>query len=199
MSSYQFTLAQCYAAEQSGSQTNSQASGTSQDYYNMNYPNCYSPNLAAHSQYGQYSLMMGASATPSINASSSEFLQRGSANESPSSSTTQAQASCKFTNVTSSAVQLNEGSPQDLSRNSDPETSKTPDSRCLSPAAPEASSPSSGSEHQASTAESAAGENSGNNSVKNAQGKNDGKSSTNPPQIYPWMKRVHLGQSKSFS
>ena len=65
MSSYQFvnTLAQCYAAEQSGQAGAASAANqaTSNDYYNMNYPNCYSPNLAAHAQqYGQYSqLMMG--------------------------------------------------------------------------------------------------------------------------------------------
>ena len=58
MSSYQFvnTLAQCYAENQQA------AAAQNQDYYNMNYPNCYSPNLANHPQYGQYSLMMSGQA-----------------------------------------------------------------------------------------------------------------------------------------
>ena len=77
MSSYQFvnTLAQCYSDQQQQQQQQqstaaaaaaaaaaanaAQTSQQQQDYYNMNYPNCYSPNLAAHAQYGQYSLMMG--------------------------------------------------------------------------------------------------------------------------------------------
>jgi len=59
MSSYQFvnTLAQCYAENQQAAQA-----AQNQDYYNMNYPNCYSPNLANHPQYGQYSLMMSGQA-----------------------------------------------------------------------------------------------------------------------------------------
>ncbi|TRY68625.1 hypothetical protein TCAL_14280 [Tigriopus californicus] len=61
MSSYQFvnSLAQCYADQQAGQNAVSQSS---QDYYGMSYPNCYSPNItaAAHAQqYGQYTLMMG--------------------------------------------------------------------------------------------------------------------------------------------
>ena len=58
MSSYQFvnTLAQCYAENQQA------AAAQNQDYYNMNYPNCYSPNLANHPQYGQYSMLMSGQA-----------------------------------------------------------------------------------------------------------------------------------------
>ena len=67
MSSYQFvnTLAQCYAEQQNaaaasaGAQTNQQM-----DYYNMNYPNSYSPNLGQN--YNQYSLMMSGQAAAAM-------------------------------------------------------------------------------------------------------------------------------------
>ena len=63
MSSYQFvnTIAQCYAE---AGQAAGAAAATSQDYYNMNYPNCYSPNLNANhaNSYNQYSLMMSGQA-----------------------------------------------------------------------------------------------------------------------------------------
>ena len=67
MSSYQFvnTIAQCYA-EQAGQAAGAAASAqaSAQDYYNMNYPNCYSPNLNNHAtnSYNQYSLMMSGQA-----------------------------------------------------------------------------------------------------------------------------------------
>ena len=71
MSSYQFvnTLAQCYA-EQTAAQ---QASQVGPDYYNMNYPNCYSPNLTNHSQYGQYSLMMSGQAAAAMAAGMADY------------------------------------------------------------------------------------------------------------------------------
>jgi Antp family protein len=132
MSSYQFvnTLAQCYA-EQTAAQ---QASQVGQDYYNMNYPNCYSPNLTNHSQYGQYSLMMsgqaaaamaagmadygvtggggipgGGGSTLTNNLTSSQTGLRRSANQSPSSAViNQISNNCKYSD---SSVG---GSPQDL-------------------------------------------------------------------------------------
>ena len=52
MSSYQFvnTLAQCYAEQQNAAAASAGTAATTgghsqQDYYNMNYSNCYSPNL----------------------------------------------------------------------------------------------------------------------------------------------------------
>ncbi len=220
MSSYQFvnTLAQCYAAEQAG-----QGAQGSQDYYNMNYPNCYSPNLAAHAQYGQYSLMMGNNSAAAAaaaaatgtgggggggggggsgnggNSISNDFNnpgQRGSANQSP--------ANCKFADSSSL------GSPQDLSRASDGDAAaavaagvaaaspKTPDSP-----QPQQSSPTTATSSAAAPKKERERGGDGNtvSTTNNAQSKqtsdNNGKSSTNnPPQIYPWMKRVHLGQSK---
>jgi Antp family, other len=234
MSSYQFvnTLAQCYAAEQTG-QTQSQ---NSQDYYNMNYPNCYSPNLAAHAQYGQYSSLMmsnsgnndsgggpesnGGGNTASEYPNSQNAGQRGkSANQSPAPSNNSAGPPCKYS----------EKSPQDLSRTSDGDTCpsattlatlattpKTPDtpvstSQPLSPlttASPGGSSVKDvntdrGTGSAVAGANGATGGNSNIGSKNNKLGSDEteGKASStsNPPQIYPWMKRVHLGQSKSVS
>ena len=75
MSSYQFvnTLAQCYAEQNAGQNA---AAAAGQDYYNMNYPNSYSPNLAAHAQqYGQYSqLMMGQGAANNAAAAAATMV-----------------------------------------------------------------------------------------------------------------------------
>ncbi len=161
MSSYQFvnTLAQCYA-EQTAAQ---QATQVGPDYYNMNYPNCYSPNLTNHSQYGQYSLMMSGQAAAAMaagmadygvtgggggipggggsvlaNSLNSQQGHRRSANESPSAVINQISNNCKYSD---SSVG---GSPQDLRTSSaggtpqpilgNPKTSSSPVSQSpLSP------------------------------------------------------------------
>jgi len=69
MSSYQFvnTLAQCYAEQQNAATAAAAgAAPTNQqmDYYNMNYPNSYSPNLG--NNYNQYSLMMSGQAAAAM-------------------------------------------------------------------------------------------------------------------------------------
>ena len=69
MSSYQFvnTLAQCYEANAQLQGAGAAAAGSvgaaaaPQDYYNMQYPNCYSPATQGYAQ--QYSSMMGAAAS----------------------------------------------------------------------------------------------------------------------------------------
>jgi len=72
MSSYQFvnTLAQCYAEQQNAASAAASAGQTNQqsmDYYNMNYPNSYSPNLGNNSNpYNQYSLMMSGQAAAAM-------------------------------------------------------------------------------------------------------------------------------------
>ena len=80
----------------------------------------------------------------------------------------------------------NVGSPQDLSTTSSGGTPqpgagggglgapKSPESDLEEPSSPLSPSPSGGA----------------------GSGKKDGDVKSNPPQIYPWMKRVHLGQSK---
>ena len=255
MSSYQFvnTLAQCYA-EQAGQQSGGGGAGggQSQDYYNMNYPNCYSPNLN-NQHYGQYSMLMtgqAAAAAVAAGAAVADYNslgggggqqgpaphqmqppqgQRQSANQSPagnSSNMAQSIANCKFEMNDS-----NVGSPQDLRTTSADGTPqlggltgpKTPSSPSVSqpPLSPLASSPSSiaaavaaaAAAQQASSSSSSSQQSSGNagNNTSSASnnassgggggGKNSssGKSSSSngdTPQIYPWMKRVHLGQSK---
>ena len=264
MSSYQFvnTLAQCYA-EQSGQNAataaaaaaavaNQGTSGaTAQDYYNMNYPNCYSPNLAAHAQqYNQYSLMMGGGTTGNSAASPNDPSQqqpqqhnqlpqqqqqqqqpqqpftsgqRGSANQSPnsvsvtSSSLLNQNNACKYGQQTQpgpdSAGGLNTsggvlGSPQDLSRASDGECPKTPETPLTSGGSsnhpPLSPSPGKDLEGSGGNGNGKSGGSSG-DKVQSKSSSNssssDGKSSsssTNPPHIYPWMKRVHLGQSKLY-
>ena len=305
MSSYQFvnTLAQCYAENQQA------AAAQNQDYYNMNYPNCYSPNLATHPQYGQYNALMmsgqaaaaavaaaGVSAATDYGNSVSAGVagaagttmgqqptqqhpqtqhqqhqtqqqqqqqqgQRRSANQSPSGGVTTSMtqiSNCKYS--TDSSV----GSPQDLRTASADGTPqpigslgvpgvgggmvpgtgpKSPPSPSVSqpPLSPLTSSPasiaaavaaaaavnqqasssstsSSGNSRRAgntstgnatSTTSTGGGSNSvggeggsgegGKNSSGSGSSKEDGKSSGGSPQIYPWMKRVHLGQSKCLS
>ena len=135
MSSYQFvnTLAQCYEANAQLQGAGAAAAGSvgaataPQDYYNMQYPNCYSP--ATQQGYAQqYSSMMGAAAShdytpPSSSAtlSSSQASARRSpglpsAPSAPSltpAPLTQSNlaANCKYTDS-------NVGSPQDLSTTS---------------------------------------------------------------------------------
>lgn len=237
MSSYQFvnTLAQCYA-EQTAAQ---QASQVGQEYYNMNYPNCYSPNLTNHSGYGQYSLMMSgqaaaamaagmadygvtggsgglpsASASGSLTNSLSQTGHRRSANQSPTAVINQISSSSNNCKYSDSSVG---GSPQDLRTSSaggtpqpsgpnkpsssppisqspvSPMTSSATAAALAAVAAHQSSGGQSGSKGSSSTnASTSGGGRSGGNSGGGG-GDGDGKS---PPQIYPWMKRVHLGQSK---
>jgi hypothetical protein len=129
----------------------------------MNYPNCYSPNLTNHSQYGQYSLMMSGQAAAAMAAGMADYGVTGgggipagggsilgsnpasqtgirrSANESPSSAViNQISNNCKYSD---SSVG---GSPQDLRTSSaggtpqpglcNPKTSSSPVSQSpLSP------------------------------------------------------------------
>ena len=204
MSSYQFvnTLAQCYEANAQLQGAGAAAAGSvgaaaaPQDYYNMQYPNCYSPATQGYAQ--QYSSMMGAAAShdytpPSSSAtlSSSQASARRSpglpsAPSAPSltpAPLTQSNlaANCKYTDS-------NVGSPQDLSTTSSGGTPqpgagpKSPDSDIEDngPQSPLSPSPGAGASSSAT--------------ATSTKKESDTKSS--PPQIYPWMKRVHLGQSK---
>ena len=204
MSSYQFvnTLAQCYEANAQLQGAGAAAAGSvgagtaPQDYYNMQYPNCYSPATQGYAQ--QYSSMMGAAAShdytpPSSSAtlSSSQASARRSpglpsAPSAPSltpAPLTQSNlaANCKYTDS-------NVGSPQDLSTTSSGGTPqpgagpKSPDSDIEDngPTSPLSPSPGAGASSSAT--------------ATSTKKESDTKSS--PPQIYPWMKRVHLGQSK---
>ncbi|KYQ54596.1 Homeotic protein Sex combs reduced [Trachymyrmex zeteki] len=140
------------------------------------------------------------------------LLQGASAPSAPSTS------SCKYADSTSST---SVASPQDLttstSRNSPtplvtPGTSKAasgltspPGSSSRSSVAASAASPPSGSSRgvgegnsaltTASSASSPASSTSSTSSTGNNSSNKGNTSGTNPPQIYPWMKRVHIGQS----
>ena len=218
MSSYQFvnTLAQCYEAnaQLQGSSAAGVATGAAADYYGMQYPNCYSPATQGYqgaAGAAGYTNMMNTA--PSTGAASTqppplEYAPTSSSTTSlsthtPSSSRrspgpgaagaggggtpaplTTANVACKYQDS-------NVGSPQDLSTTSSgggtphpggmPGGLKSPDSDIEDDDDP--TSPMSPGDKEGGASSSAT-------STK----KEDSKST--PPQIYPWMKRVHLGQSK---
>ena len=214
MSSYQFvnTLAQCYEQAQMAGVGAAATPTAPQDYYNMQYPSCYSP--ATQQQYSQYSGMMGTTPAhsqdyppPSSTSTSTPQPARRSGGVSPGGVASAApppppntNSSLPQNNIQSCKyADSNVGSPQDLSTTSSggtpqpvppsgapksPESDLEGDSQPTSPLSPSPGgvAPSSGGVARSATATST--------STK----KEDEKS--NPPQIYPWMKRVHLGQSK---
>ncbi len=232
MSSYQFvnTLAQCYAASEQSVQVASGPQANSQEYYGMNYPSCYSPNLAAHAQYGQYSLMMGTTGSGAGSGSTNNDFntsQRSSANQSPPPT----QLTCKYQEEAGTV--RSGASPQDLSQvasssgecqaaasavvtsavtTSSSETTcknRTETLNLASSSSPKRKPDTENERRNDINTESTSGNcnSKGNSVLNNAQSKDGsggsserGKSgSNNPPHIYPWMKRVHLGQSKSNS
>eukprot|EP00090_Calanus_glacialis_P036961 TRINITY_DN6327_c0_g1_i1.p1 TRINITY_DN6327_c0_g1~~TRINITY_DN6327_c0_g1_i1.p1 ORF type:complete len:332 (-),score=72.85 TRINITY_DN6327_c0_g1_i1:1639-2634(-) len=205
MSSYQFvnTLAQCYEAnaQLQGAGAGAAPGAAPQDYYNMQYPSCYSPATQGYAQ--QYSSMMGGAAPPSQDytppSSSTTLSQsaRPSLTRSPGvggptapsitpAPLTQSNVqSCKY-------ADSNVGSPQDLSTTSSggtpqpggmPGGPKSPDSDIEDSEPTSPMSPSPGGGGGASSSATAT----------STTKKEDTKST--PPQIYPWMKRVHLGQN----
>nr|ALB00307.1 Sex combs reduced [Paracyclopina nana]ALB00316.1 Sex combs reduced [Paracyclopina nana] len=252
MSSYQFvnTLAQCYAEQQQQQQTAAAASvgaasGGQADYYNMNYPNCYSPN-----QYNQYSLMMSGQAAAAMASMASSSAVAGASDSYVNSSMNSMSRGGHRSPMNSSCannvgVGPLGGSPQDLRTSSEAEGStpqpKSPSSPSGGPAAnqPPLSPLLSGSTSSSSinnssaaatsaaaaaaavaaaAAAAAASSVSTSNNVSNSGGSGGGNSSRsknhhhssnnsttasedgkspsgNPPQIYPWMKRAHLGQN----
>lgn len=117
-------------------------------------------------------------------------------------------ASCKYeVNSQNSVATTNGiGSPQDLTTSAQPNRtpplstsqikaatpSRTPGAGA-SPSAAQTSGPT--SQSSSSPASSTSSSSPGGNNSSSVGGKSG--SSGNPPQIYPWMKRVHLGQSKS--
>ncbi|XP_046683881.1 homeotic protein Sex combs reduced [Homalodisca vitripennis] len=112
--------------------------------------------------------------------------------------------SCKYADSTTATT--NVSSPQDLSTGGQPARSSspiksTPASSARTSASASATSPATSAAQNSSTAASQSSSspasstssnssNTGNNSTSKT-----GTSGNPPPQIYPWMKRVHLGQS----
>ncbi|RZC42665.1 hypothetical protein BDFB_006316 [Asbolus verrucosus] len=119
-------------------------------------------------------------------------------------------ASCKYADSTSST---GVASPQDLSTNPTRSTPPLPNNQAsnatvtskssglTSPLSVSTSPPgkpaaSTASQNLSSPASSTSSTSSNEKSGSNNNNSKSGQSSSNPPQIYPWMKRVHLGQSK---
>lgn len=192
------------------------AAASNSDYYNANnYPaNCYSPQVSPH--YGPYApaatpqshhnLAQGGTAAEynpthqhavAAAAAHQRLSASGLNNTSPGAPTPPSAtpvSSCKYADSTAS-------SPQDLSTSSGNTPAPQPRSPTEAPvvvnntvtAAPNATASAgitTANSQQSSTSSTASSNNSSGNSSK---GQN---SSGNPPQIYPWMKRVHLGTSK---
>ncbi|KAF4518723.1 hypothetical protein B566_EDAN006278 [Ephemera danica] len=193
------------------------------DYYNANnYPaNCYSPQVSPH--YGPYApaatpqshhnLTQGGNASDynpthqhavaAAAAAAHQRLQSATSltNTSPGAPTPPSAtpvSSCKYADSTAS-------SPQDLSTSSGntpaPQQSRSP-AEAVNPissgtAQNQATTPSSNTAASANPSQQSSSSSSGASS-NNSSGAASGKSgnSGNPPQIYPWMKRVHLGQIK---
>lgn len=199
MSSYQFvnSLAACY---NSGGRGDPSAA----DYYAsagggtgaQSYPNCYSPQIASapSSGGGNY---YGGSPTPNTPHHVTNLSMpngpdfRSGVNVSPASL-----GSCKYGGATPTPSNNNNnnpgtqnqnvlepslGSPQDLTTGSGPSSAGS--SVCSTPRSPPL------------VQQGSKSNNSSSNNSNSSPGGNNSKGG-NPPQIYPWMKRVHLGQSK---
>ena len=109
------------------------------------------------------------------------------------------QANCKY-------ADSNVGSPQDLSTNSSGGTPQPPVGGVphsggggIGPKSPESELEDDDEDEEPSSplSPSPGASGSGGAATKKEAGSGGGDSKSNPPQIYPWMKRVHLGQSKS--
>jgi Antp family protein len=221
MSSYQFvnSLATCYNGPQRGQPGHQDtiaavaavhAAAGNTDYYNANnYPaNCYSPQVSPH--YGPYApaatpqshhnLAQGGNAAD-YNATHQHAVAAAAAhqrlntsanitNTSPGAPTPPSAtpvSSCKYADSTAS-------SPQDLSTSS----GNTPVPQPRSPTESSTTVPNtttSASANNSSAVNNTSQQNSTSSSSNNSTS-SKGNSSGNPPHIYPWMKRVHLGQSE---
>lgn len=224
MSSYQFvnSLAQCYGQQARASADQAAAPGG--DYYNPNAtaaanypPACYSPPQVGP-QYPQhpYAAPAPGQVPHSIQPTMGDYTQlqpqRHLHHASPGAQSPpmlNPSASCKYADSTSST---GVASPQDLSTNGPPPRSTPPltsnqastnsatkTSGLTSPLSVSTSPPgkpatSTASQNLSSPASSTSSTSSNEKSGTNNNNSKSG--SSNPPQIYPWMKRVHLGQSE---
>lgn len=192
MSSYQFvnSLSSCYGGQQASGAAGRGAAEPSlpapgADYYSPGGPypgGCYSPGQGTH--YQQY---------PGAQASLADYtqLQPRSTALSPGllPPAPPVPPACKYAESSSSA---GVASPQDLSTagpgRASPLVTKPPPA---TPLASPADKPCTVSSPASSTSSTSSAEPGANSSKSGKSG-----SGGNPPQIYPWMKRVHLGTSK---
>lgn len=191
MSSYQFvnSLSSCYGGQQPGAAAGRVAGepalpAPGADYYSPGggYPGgCYSPGQGYQQYPTAQSLADYTQLQPRSSALSPALLPPAPPPVPPA---------CKYAESSSSA---GVASPQDLSTagpgRSSPLSTKPPPATPLASPADKPCTVSSPASSTSSTSSQEAGAASG----KNSKG---GSSGGNPPQIYPWMKRVHLGQSK---
>lgn len=193
MSSYQFvnSLSSCYGGQQAAAGSRGPAGepalpAPGADYYSPTaaYPGgCYSPGQGSH--YQQY---------PGAQASLADYtqLQPRATALSPAllPPAPPVPPACKYAESSSSA---GVASPQDLSTagpgRTSPLVTKPPPA---TPLASPADKPCTVSSPASSTSSTSSQEPGANSSTKGTKSGSGG----NPPQIYPWMKRVHLGQSK---
>ncbi|XP_064471854.1 homeobox protein Hox-A5-like [Ornithodoros turicata] len=200
MSSYQFvnSLASCYGQRGGG--------GQDSDYYTPQVQpygaagGCYSgpaspvqpyggpySQPAAHLQNGEHPFATGCA----------QRLGGHPSSRTPTPSAPAAVASCKY------AAESTAASPQDLSASST-QSPSSPETRGSSPSPGQPPSsggggqqPSPQPQQNRPVATAASGQNSGPNSSpqQQQQGQQKPAYTSNPPQIYPWMRKVHVGQN----
>ena len=215
MSSYQFvnSLTSCYGQVPRGGPDSGASSLPSGDYYTPQaYNNCYNtssnvtgtaqPSSPAYSAYLQQngdhhhahshvssahhhpysSNSCSQAAVAAVAAAQSRLSHHSGPQVLPSKTTSP--SSCKYAIDSAS-------SPQDLSTSSGG-AGQSPEPRSITPQS-QTRTGGQGNNHagqQGNTGTQASGQQS--------QGKNGNYSSgSNPPHIYPWMRKVHVGQSKS--
>lgn len=196
MSSYQFvnSLTSCYGQRSQDS--------SSQDYYTpqvQSYGGCYSGPGSPVQQYGpypQHSVPHLQNGDHHFNSCSQTRLNNPSQSpRTPTPSVTPV-PSCKY-------AEPSAASPQDLSTSGGHQPGSPAESRTSPQPARQQTSPT----QQSSTQQSSAPQQT--STQQTPQGPQDSASPqagqqqktpypTNPPQIYPWMRKVHVGQSKSF-
>lgn len=221
MSSYQFvnSLTSCYGQPRAGPEAAAQAGANPADYYTPQvYNNCYasaantavtgsaqptSPAYSAYLQNGDHSSHHSShhhSSHPHVSSHHRELHPYSSNSCSQSaqavvqsrlshhssapilpSRTPTSPSSCKYAVDSAS-------SPQDLSTSSGG-AGQSPEPRATPPQRSSAgqTQPNSGNTAQQTNTSGANG----------GQAKNGNYGSSNPPHIYPWMRKVHVGQSKS--
>lgn len=190
MSSYQFvnSLTSCYG------QRNQESS--SQDYYTpqvQTYGGCYSgPGSPVQQQYGPYPQQPPIpqhNGDHHFNSCSQTARLPNPSPRTPTPSVTPV-PSCKYA----------EASPQDLSTSAGgaPPASPTESRTSPVPPPPRQHSPahSVGSGQPGGQQASPQQDSSSPQASQQGQGQKSGAYPNNPPQIYPWMRKVHVGQSK---
>ncbi|CAH1405287.1 unnamed protein product [Nezara viridula] len=204
MSSYQFvnSLASCY--QQAGRP--SPDGPQSPDYYpQVSYPGCYSPQqyTSGYMQQSPSGMMDYTQLHGSNHQRLASHLQplghpAGPVSPALNNNTVtnlSGSTSCKFADSTTTSSGI--ASPQDLTtsssgpggpRSTPPKTGLHSPSGARAPSAPAPTSQTSSSPASSISSSSS--------TTQGTAAKSPAQPGQNPPQIYPWMKRVHLGQKR---